>query len=182
MTRRDPTRPPADAGGLTYAAKGNCPRSDAVYFLWKQLADPEEEQQAQQQAQNEAAALKVEALLQEAIVGMDCGKMDITIEDYSPEVVKIACSSMNKSGYRFGDYTADDSGSARNGTPPWSPSLITGGSTPRFKSTWSRSRRPSSKGRRESSSSPAATPNTRISPGTTPPGQKHHGGERLHRR
>ena len=46
--------------------------------------DAAKEQQAQQQAQNEAAALKVEALLQEAITGMDCGKLEITIEGYSP--------------------------------------------------------------------------------------------------
>ena len=83
--------------------------------------DAAKEQQAQQQAQNEADALKVEALLQEAIVGMDCGKMDITIEGYSPEVVKIACSNMNKSGYRFGDYTADDFRVSQK----WNTTLVT---------------------------------------------------------
>ena len=63
----------------------------------------------------------MEALLQEAIVGMDCGKMDITIEGYSPEVVKIACDNMNENGYRFGDYTADDFRASQK----WNTTLVT---------------------------------------------------------
>ena len=83
--------------------------------------DAAREQQAQQQAQNEAAALQVEALLQEAITGMDCGKLEITIEGYSPDVVRIACSNMNESGYRFGDYTSDDF----RISPKWNTTLVT---------------------------------------------------------
>ena len=83
--------------------------------------DAAREQQAQQQAQNEAAALQVEALLQEAITGMDCGKLEITIEGYSPDVVRIACNNMNESGYRFGDYTSDDF----RISPKWNTTLVT---------------------------------------------------------
>ena len=94
----------------------------------KDLAEAVKELQAEEnaarqeaKAQNEADALKVEALLQEIIAGMDCGKRDITIEGYSPDVVKIACSNMNKSGYRFGSYASEDFRLSQK----WNTTLVT---------------------------------------------------------
>ena len=94
----------------------------------KDLAEAVKELQAEEnaarqeaQAQNEADALKVEALLQEIIAGMDCGKRDITIEGYSPDVVKIACDNMNESGYHFGNYTSEDFRLSQK----WNTTLVT---------------------------------------------------------
>lgn len=39
--------------GLTFAAKANCPRADAVYFLWQQLADSEAEIQQPEKPEEE---------------------------------------------------------------------------------------------------------------------------------
>ena len=87
----------------------------------KEIQAEENAARQEDQAQNEADALKVEALLQEIIAGMDCGKRDITIEGYGPDVVKIACDNMNESGYRFGNYTSEDFRLSQK----WNTTLVT---------------------------------------------------------
>ena len=52
---------------------------------------------------------------------MDCGKRDITIEGYSPDVVKIACDNMNESGYHFGNYASEDFRLSQK----WNTTLVT---------------------------------------------------------
>ena len=48
--------------GLTFLAQGNCPRSDAVYFLWQQLGTPEEQIQQPEKPEEEKQPEKQEQL------------------------------------------------------------------------------------------------------------------------
>ena len=101
---------------------------------------------------------------------MDCGKRDITIEGYSPDVVKIACDNMNESGYRFGNYTSEDFRLSQK----WNTTLVT-----ITNDRWINAEIQQYVEQIEAAVlqreekivlQPGNYPNTRISPGTTPPG------------
>lgn len=63
------------------------------------------EEKEQQQAKDEADALEIVPILEQAIAEMDCYTTTVTLTGYTDEAIKIACNTMKVEGYSFDGYT-----------------------------------------------------------------------------
>ena len=100
-------------------------RADVTEEIQRRQAAQKEEQeqrQAQEDAENAVAAAQIQAILEQAIVDMNCESTTMTLTGYTDDAIKQACKNMCTDGYSFGDYTyslpainADYSVSAQSG-------------------------------------------------------------------
>ena len=100
-------------------------RADVTEEIQRRQAaqkEEQEQQQAQEDAENAVAAAQIQAILEQAIVDMNCESTTMTLTGYTDDAIKQACKNMCTDGYSFGDYTyslpainADYSVSAQSG-------------------------------------------------------------------
>ena len=79
-------------------------RDDVAAETQRRQAIKKEEKE-QQQAKDEADALEIVPILEQAIAEMDCYTTTVTLTGYTDEAIKIACNTMKVEGYSFDGYT-----------------------------------------------------------------------------
>ena len=80
-------------------------RRDDVAAETKRRQAIKAEEKEQQQAKDEADALEIVPILEQAIAGMDFRTETLTLTGYTDNAIKIACDSMKVEGYTFDGYT-----------------------------------------------------------------------------
>ena len=80
-------------------------RRDDVAAEVKRRQAIKEEEKEQQQVQDEADALEIVPILEQAIAGMDFRTETLTLTGYTDKAIKLACDSMKVEGYTFEGYT-----------------------------------------------------------------------------